>query len=261
MKSVAQIILLLLLSSAVFSQSAVIPIVKDNVLLGGVQDGKWLTAEQIFPKMKDKSAFILIGLKENENRSLTTGTKSQYSTCSDLPDIEIEKKSKSVIALGSEAKWNPVPRFPKGIAFTDKTNQKIVGDFLKSKRINAAKIKIGQSLQVDLDGDGTQETVIATDYYETEDLETRAAGDYSFIVLTKIINGRPTNILVDGDFFTQKGASGSPDTRSILLIADLNGDGTMEIILRVDHQEGHWNRVYQLNENKLTKVLEVYCQN
>jgi hypothetical protein len=244
--------------SAMSAQNTVIPIVQDNILLGGVQDGKWISAEQIFLKVKDESQFILISPKGTENMGLAVGRKSQFSTCSDLPDIEIGKKS--AIAIGAEAKWNPLPRLSNKIPFTDKNIQKIALDFLKSRKIVAAKVEIGQSFEVDIDGDGSMETLIAADYYEnTDSLETRSVGDYSFVLLRKMVNGQPQNILIDGEFFTKANLSGSTDVRSISLIADLNGDGIMEIILTVDHQEGFWNRIYQLNQNQSTKVLEVGC--
>ncbi len=260
-KIIIKVVFLLSFISSVFSQSPVIPIVKENVLLGGVQDGKWLTAEQTFPKMKDESRFILLGHSAIEKGSPGIGRKAQFSSCSDLPDIEVTRNQKVLIAIGAEAKWDPLPRLAKRIPFADPTNQKIAAEFLKSRKITpSAQIEILQSMQVDLDGDGMMETLISAYYHENKDsLEIRSIGDYSFALLRKNVNGKPQNILIDGDFFTKGNLSGSTDVRLFGSVADLNGDGSLEIVLTIRHKYGYWDRVYQLNQNTPTKVLEAGC--
>lgn len=240
--------------SAISAQNTVVPIIKDTTLLGGVQDGKWITAEQTYPKLKDKNEFLLIGQTEKEKTSVIVGTKSNHSTCADLPDIEFSGKFVSRLALGAAAKWNPVPRFAKRILQTDPTVQKIAADFLKSKKIRSVKMRVNQSMQVDLDGDGTQEIILTADYFETEQTEAHFYSDHSFVLLRKTVNGQPQTVLIDGDF-----------TKKFVLeteaIADLNGDGIMELLVGVDSEEGQIKRLYEFNKNIPVKVLEVSCKN
>ena len=116
---------------------------------------------------------------------------------------------------------------------SDKTNQKIVADFLKTRRISKTKIKVTQAFQINLDGDGTQEIIIAANYYKRGMVNEQSVGDYSFVLLIKIVNGKPQNILVDGEFFTkpflEKGEYDPPNIREISPIADLNGDATVDL--------------------------------
>jgi hypothetical protein len=239
--------------STISAQNTVVPIVKDASLLGGVQDGKWLTAEQTYPKLKDKNEFLLIGQTEKEKVSVIVGTKSEHSTCGDLPDIEFSGRLVSRLALGAAAKWNPVPRFGKRIPFTDPAVQKIAADFLKSKKIKPVKMEVYQSMRVDLDGDGTEEIILTADYFVTEQTEAHFYSDHSFVLLRKIVNGQPQTILIDGDF-----------TKKFILlveaIADLNGDGILELVIGVDSEKGQLKRVYEFNKNIPAKVLELNCK-
>jgi hypothetical protein len=244
----------------IFSQPAVVPIVKDKMLMGGAQNGKWLTAQQILPQLKNETEFILIGLKGVEEGGLTLGKKGEESgVCPQNAVIDLELEIESGIALGSNATWNPAPRLPKNIALTNPTYQKIVADFLQTKGISKTRIKITQAFRVDLDGDAAEEVLIAANYYKRGVGEQQSAGDYSFALLRKIIGGKPQNVLIDGEFFTRQGEYDPPNLREISPIADLNGDGKMEIVLDVSYYEGRWTEVYELRQNKLAKVLEIEC--
>ncbi len=77
--------------------------------------------------------------------------------------------------------------------------------------------------------------------------------------MRKIVKGKAQNILIEGDFFTKRGEYDPPNEREIAAIADLNGDGKMEIVLHSFYYEGSWNQVFEMKGGKLTKVLEVSC--
>jgi hypothetical protein len=240
--------------------SAQVPIVKDKMLLGGAQNGKWLTAQQILPQLKNETEFILVGLKGVEEGGVTLGKRGEESgACPENAVIDLELEIESGIALGSNAAWNPVPRLPKNIALTNPTYQKIVVDFLKIRGIAKTRIKLTQAFRVDLDGDGIEEVLIAANYYRRGMGEQQSTGDYSFVLLRKIVGGKPQNILIDGEFFAGAGEYDPPNLREISPIADLNGDGRMEIVLDVSYYEGRWTNVYELRQNKLAKVLEIEC--
>jgi hypothetical protein len=269
MKISFSILILLSLIPAVFSQSTVVPIVIGEDLIGGAQNGKWLTAKQTEAQFVDKTEFKLIGFTEI-NIGIFVGTKADRGVCEDAritftrlyEDVEVEN-NKLPLYIGTFADWEPLPRLPKKIGLTNNANQKIVADFLKTKRITKTKIKITQAFQIDLDGDGKQEIIIAASYYKREIIEEQSVGDYSFVLLRKVVKGKWQNILISGEFFTksfmQSGEYGPPNSHKITALADLNGDGKMEIVMRSYYYEGHWNAVFELSKNKLTKVLEVEC--
>jgi len=79
------------------------------------------------------------------------------------------------------------------------------------------------------------------------------------VLLRKIVGKTAQNILITGEFITKKVEFGAPNEHRLSAIADLNGDGKMEIVIYGEYYEGHWSEMYELNGNKPTKVLEIGC--
>jgi uncharacterized protein (DUF2141 family) len=86
-------------------------------------------------------------------------------------------------------------------------------------------------------------------------------GDYSFILLRKIVAGKVQNIVVSGDFVTKNIKFGAPGKYELSAIADLNGDGKMEIIVFGSYYEGIWVETHEMKGNKptLVKAFDVGC--
>ena len=246
--------------TAAAQQEDFVPIAYANGLLGGVVKGKWLSGQEVAPLLKEKTEFVIVGLKGVEKTGAIFGSKGEeFGACPDVTSINFEPKNESSLAVGANAKWNLVPRIAKFNALTDKTSVKIAAAFLKTKSIVKAKVKLTQAFSVDLDGDGQNERIIVGNYYKRGMMEEPGAGDYSFVLLRKTVKGKPQNILLEGDFFTRKGEYAPPNEREISAVADLDGDGNMEIVLHGYYYEGDWSIVFQLKENKAIKVLEVDC--
>ena len=261
--------------SAISAQNTVVPIVVGEDLIGGTQNGKWITAEQTERQFKDKTEFKLINFTEIE-LGIFVGTKAERGVCENaritfaILDGETEDNDERNLMLGTFADWDPLPRIPKKIALSNKANQKIAADFLKTKGIIKTKIKITQAFQIDLEGDGKDEIIITGNYFkkakEGEEIAAdgkQSAGDYCFVLLRKIVKGKPQNILIEGDFYTSKllrsGEYPMPSVREITTIADLNGGGKMEFVLREIYYEGNRTAVFEMKNGKLIKVLEAEC--
>ena len=252
--------LLIFNSTVPAQQESVVTIATTYYLLGGSKNGKWLTAETVAPLIKKETKMVLIDVKGIiKGGGILTDSGEEYGACGENKAVRLEPEIKSGIAVGDNAKWNLVPRIPKLIAVTDKSYVKIAADFLKTKGIARTKIKLSQIVQIDLEGDGKYEIIIAGNYYKKGMGEEQNAGDYSFALLRKTVNGKPQNILLGGDFFTKRGEYDPPNEREITAIADLNGDGKMEIVLKTFYYEGSWQQVFETSGGKISKVLEVSC--
>jgi len=243
-------------------QKTVVPIVDlvNKGLLGGVQNGRWLKAEAVAPKMKAETEFTLVGWKGVEEGGVTQGKKSETEgACPDFQRFKFELEMQSGVALGSNAGWNPMPRPLKEIGLTDKTYSGVVADFLKTKGITKTTIKIAQSFRVDLDADGREEVVLSATFYKKKDGDSSQRGDYSFVLVRKIVNGKAQNLLLVGDIITKITGDEPPNEYQISAIADLNGDGRMEIVVASSYYEGDSAGVYEIKANKFVKVLENDC--
>ena len=253
--------------SAMSAQNSVIPIVYGETLIGGAQNGKWVTAQKTDAQLTDKTEFKIISFNGINKIGSIFGTKGDSGDCGNpritFDEPEANDNDNPPFLLGANAKWNPVPRLPQAVSLTDKTYSKIVADFLKTKSIAKTKIKITQAFRIDLDGDGQNEIIITGNYYKKGRGETQTLGDYSFALLRKNVKGKPQNILLDGEFFTAKllrsGEFAPPSEREITAIADLNGDGKMEIVLALFGYEYNSTTIFEMKNGKPIKVLESEC--
>lgn len=267
MRKVLPILCLLIFTLSVSAQETIVPIVHNITLLGGTQNGKWITAEKTAESLKDKTEFNIINFNGVE-KDKVFGTKGErQGACLENPVIklpETDNPDENVrFALGANAKWNPLPRIPQAIGLTDKTYTKAVADFLKTKGIAKTNIAITQIYRIDLEGDGQDEVIIAGNYYKKGMSEEQSVGDYSFVLLRKIVKGKTQNILMGGEFFTAKLVKSRdfdpPNMREISAIADLNGDGKMEFVLWDIYYEGNRTAVFEMKSGKPVKVLESEC--
>lgn len=261
MRILKSLLCLLIFASIVPAQQvSVVPFASDYYLLGGSQNGKWLKAETVAPTIETKTKMVFVGLKGvAKGDAVLNNTGEDYGACPENKMMRLEPETTAGFAVGANADWNLVPRLPKSIAVTNKTYRKIAADFLRTKSIARTKINLSQIVQVDLEGDGQAEILITGNFYKHGIMEAQTVGDYSFALLRKTVNGRVRNILIDGEFFTKRAYYDPPNSREILAVADLNGDGRMEIVLDTHYYEGNWKQVFEINETKLSKVLEVSC--
>jgi len=85
-------------------------------------------------------------------------------------------------------------------------------------------------------------------------------GNYSFVSIRKIIKGKAQTIFVTGNFENGNYDGG---IHELSAIADLNGDGKLELMVSVFAYNGeeHWVNVFEMKSGKPTeiKALYFYC--
>lgn len=253
------VICIFVLASNAFGQAAIVPIVelKFRGLMGGVQNGKWLPPSRIRQRLKAESEFVLVGRNGVEEGGVTLGKKGeQEDVCQDFTRFEFELQQDHGVAIGSGAKWNPVPRTPKAIDLNNATYKTAVASFLKKKGIAKTAIKLTEAFRVDLEGDGVEEVVLAATYYKKGLGASAAVGDYSLVLLRKAAGKVVTDHLLAGDFILKKVDFGAPNEHHISAIADLNGDGKMEVVLYGFYYEGDFASAYEMRGGKPTMIKE-----
>lgn len=229
-------------------------------LLGSVENGKWVLASESAASIQKGTSFSLAGLAATNRNSELSGTVFEPEVpCEDFYRMEFNANVDSGVAIGSSANWNFQPRTPQKLENDSKVYNQIVKKFLAGKGLTNSKIQITQAYRIDLDGDGTEEVVIAATHYKQDSSASAAAGDYSFVIVRKISGKKVVEILVDGDFHKRGVQFGAPNAYEISTIADLNGDGVMEIVVYGEYYEGAFSNIYEVKGNSATSVLGSGC--
>ncbi|MEP7214320.1 MAG: hypothetical protein ABI791_14675 [Acidobacteriota bacterium] len=247
------------IASVTVPAQTVVPIVemKFRGLMGGVQNGKWVPAGKIGPRMKKQAEFVLVGANGVEEGGVTYGKKGETEdVCQDFFRFEFDLKMDAGVAIGTAAKWNLAPRLPRKIDASNATYKTVVSDFLKKHGIVRPIVKIKQALRVDLEGDGVDEVLLAATYYKNGLSSSAAAGDYSFVLLRKAAGKKVNDYLLKGDFVTKKVDFGAPTQNEISAIADLNGDGKMEIVLFGFYYEGDFASAFEMRNGRPVEIKE-----
>ena len=157
-------------------------------------------------------------------------------------------------------RWNALPR-PPYAREQSPALRRLVADFLASKGLPAAPVKIDEVEVVDLNGDGEQETLIVGNNWTGDwDLDART-NDYGFILLARQVQGRTQTLLVDGLFYPKK-QEAPLETYSLAGVLDVDGEGAEEIIVDASSSDEVGGKTaYRLRNGKLERVMEGTWQN
>jgi hypothetical protein len=260
-------LLLLLRPSAAHAQKAdeVRPIIelKQSCVIGGVKGRRWIDAERL-----TKS----INTPQKLNRYTLAGPAGELTIdkitpgdCAGEWSFETSAQDAEGIAIASPS-WDVMPRTPRLLDRKDTTYVNILADLLRRAGIRKPEVEINEGYKIDLDGDGKDEVVIVASHFKDGTGELSgigrgsAPGDYAIVLVRKMVNGQVRNIFLVKD--VRRTANAGPLVRGYHLsaIADLNGDGVMEIVLYDAYHEGSASHVIQINGAKPMFVLECACE-
>jgi len=263
MRKIAPILTVLLLATLISAQTpgTVIPIVEDNGgLIGGVKAGKWVKAETFAPSLTGNQEYRSVDWVGGAGEIWRGGKPEASDPCEDYYQAELEPKSGSGIALGSAATWNPVPRIPVAVDLTNPTYVAVVRSIVRARGIARPTVDIKQIYSVDLDGDGTNEVILSATYRKSDGLSPSAvAGEYSFLLVRKLVGGKVRNILLASEFHPRAVKFGAISEFNIDAIGDLNGDGKMEVVMGSSYYEGGGTVVYEIQGAVAKEVLSSGC--
>lgn len=241
------------------------PIVEmgEQCLIGGVQEQKWIGADKFQTTVKSPQTFTLYTLEGPPKEVVLS--RNAESECHPRWSIKSNSGQKNGIAIQSPS-WNPIPRLPKPIDLKDPTYVQIVSDVLKSAGIRNPEVKIAQAYSVDLDGDGNQEVVIVANRFakglrESSGIPSQTSpGDYTLVMVHKTIDGKDQNIFIVKAAWPTGVGGGLPRANHLSAVADLNGDGHMELVIFNAYFEGSGSDALQIKGNKVTNVLSCSCE-
>ncbi len=269
-RTLTTLVLLITLGAPLYGQRSVVPILelKLGAVLGGVKEGKFVDGVETAKTLKGGESYIVfsnintpMGISVNKYGGKSTARlapEQNDEVCPEFRAVEIDPNADSGIAIGKNADWDPVPRVVTLIDKSSPIYTRIVSTFLTSKGFTRPTVKIEEIYKVDLDGDGADEVVIRATNYGNFGPSAKK-GEYSFVLLRKIDKGKGRDILLSGDFIDKDLEFGAPNRHEVSAIADLDGDGNMEIVIYGEYYEGSWAEVYKMKGIEPLKVLETGC--
>ncbi len=263
MRNAINVLGLLVLSFSLAKSQVAIADLSTGSLLGGSENGKWLTAAQMAPKMKKQMEFKLIGWNGVEEGGVSMAAfRGESEICGDYWSFEFELEMDNGVGIDTTAKWNPAPRNAVKIPNSNAIYKTVVQNFLRSKGILSPTVAIDNVYRIDLDGDGTDEVLISATRYAKGMMDGQTIGDYSFTLLRSVHGGKSVDHLLDGEFFSKRPPEDHwpPNVYAIDAVADLNGDGKMEILVSSSYYEGSSHAVFEYSGGKPVAVKELAAE-
>ena len=235
---------------------------KESCVIGGVKSQRWVAAEHIAKAVKPKQKLNLYTLSGPAGEF--TIDKISSDDCGG-ESVESSSKATEGVAISAPT-WEVMPRTPRPLDRKDTTYTKVVSDILISNGLRKPEVEINEGYKVDLDGDGKDEVVILASSFKRGVGELTgvghgsSSGDYALVLVRKIVDDKVKNIFIIKDL--RRGENEGPLVRGYHLsaIADLNGDGVMELVLYDAYHEGSASHVIEIKGSKATFVLTCACE-
>jgi hypothetical protein len=246
--------------------------VRTNAVLGGVKDGRFVKPQEAVKGLKLGDPFTYFGIDSlNLGGRKLVKLESPGAYCADTFLFEALPGETSGILVSSHVDWDVSVRFTENLwdgyqpswaelkYWRHPAYEKAVSDFLKSKGITNAVTRISQAFRGDLDGDRQDEVIFVANHFNHRVSPQGRVGDYSVVLLRKVIGKVVKDILIDGDLDYKNFPAGGPLLRDITAIVDLDGDGVMEIVVHEIGDRRASTAVYSIRHLTPSRVLQVSC--
>ena len=137
--------------------------------------------------------------------------------------------------------------------------QQAAADLAAGLGIDGPAPTVSQVVRGDLDGDGTDEVLVTAERPVSAGSPPGVETDVALVFLRRAVGAGAENVVVDGFYPGLEEAPGTEAFR-VAALADLNGDGRMEIVVDAFQFEGAGTMVFELAADGTTStVLSGYC--
>lgn len=231
-------------------------------VLGGYQNGIWLTDEDIMEVLKYEQQ---VDVYDN-NGWFGITTIHDVSTLDPSFCGKIFVGSDLLETSGWQFAfyqgWQVTVR-PWTEISTDVDIYRIaVKDWLIQQGFSDPQVQISRILRVDLEGDGVDEVFISASYFKVPNPQSPLAefGDYSIVIMRKISGNSILTVPIVADLYHNiQPEPAFPLTYILNGFIDLNQDGNLEVILDLTRWEGGGMVVYEVKDGNIIRVISEIC--
>jgi hypothetical protein len=226
-------------------------------LLGGAQNGEWLSAEIVAPQLSGGEMYQLYDV--DGPSGLTEGEVPLPDQICPLYWVATDSGLFDGLTVGVTGNWDVTPRLTEEHPTDTPVYIEALRDWLVRQNISDPVVEISQILRVDLEGDGIDEVLISASHFAEPTGHDVTAGDYSLVLMRKVAGDTVATVPLVADYYYQNVELQYPLTYNGLLVADLNNDGALEVVVGVERWEGSGIKVFEIDRTNVRTVFDVLC--
>lgn len=226
-------------------------------LLGGWQNNRWLDAAGYAPLIADgERPYILYGLKGEAG--VASGQPPLSQGICPQPTVSLAPIMPGTLGLVS--RWNGTPRLPLALSPDNDSYRQVVAEAVDHAGLAGVEVFVDRVLRIDLEGDGIDEVlIVANRLTQGNGQPAVAVGDYAAVLLRQVSGSQVVTVPLRLDVYRQAAAPAFPWRYDVLALADLNGNGRLEIVVEADRYEGRQVTVFEIDGAAVHAVLQSGC--
>jgi hypothetical protein len=232
---------------------------RGGYLVGGTAGGRWMSGDSLQGRVRTGERYRVI----RGGRVVRTATGQRPrpmddDVCSETYTIPIAQKAEED-ELAVNGAWN---LFPRPVARLDPSSavyREAVRAMLVRGRIRAPQVRITGLWRADLDGDGRDEVIVSATRGRADRGINVDAGDYSLVFVRKVVNGAVRTLPLVEEYHTRTSSEDMLTEHTVGGVLDLDGDGTMEIVVRSNYYEGGSTGIYRVRGAEAREVAATGC--
>ena len=224
-------------------------------LLGGTENGEWLSPETILPHVSNEiyQIYSLDGLAGSAN-----GEKPVLNEICQLYRVDIGLVPQDDLSVGITGNWDVTPRLVEEFPTDTPAYVDELTNWLIDKGFPEPAVEISQILRVDIEGDGTDEVLVSASHFVEPTGHDVEFGDYSLVLMRKVVGDSVMTIPIIADYYYEV-AMQFPLTYAMTLPADLNNDGVLEVLVGVERWEGLGIIAFEIDGTTVHPIFEALC--
>lgn len=156
--------------------------------------------------------------------------------------------------------WDAVPHLVELSSASQQVYLDQAALLLSQRGYPGVPIELAQVIRTDLEGDGVNEVIVSARHPGAPTYD-RDVGVFSLVFLRRVIEGDVQTAILHFSVFAEEdvGQATSAEHAVVSAVADLNGDGTMEIAIDGSGYEWYWSEAFEYVDDDLGPVSVMLC--